>query len=192
MSSIEESTSGFFGILDNARRIGRYVWAEGRLHDVLADWVTVSPEPKVAAMFGRHVHLHAWHAKLWRKRLPELWDRDTSDLIGPTDEAVTTLFDELAGLRDAGRSLERVVAHYKVIVPHLLAAYGEHLEMADPLTDSPTVRTLQFVIDDCTACWNDGDELLRTMVTSAQDGERGATAARHFEELVSVAGGLAD
>lgn len=192
MSSIDESAAGFFGILDNARRIGRYMWVESRLHDVLADWVALSPEPKVTAMMGRHVHLHAWHAKLWRKRLPELWDRDTSTLVGPADDAVTVLFDELAGLRDPDRSLERVVAHYKVVVPHLLTAYGEHLEMADPLTDSPTVRTLQFVIDDCTACWNDGDELLRSMVTSAHEGERGAAAARRFEELVSAAGGLAD
>jgi hypothetical protein len=189
---VDESSGGFFGIIDNSRRIGRYVWAESRLHDVLADWVTVSPEPQVAALFGRHVHLHAWHAKLWRKRLPVLWDRDTTTFVGPTDAGVSRLFDELAALRDPAMSLERVVAHYKVVVPHLLAAYGEHLEMTDPLTDSPTVRTLQFVIDDGTACWNDGDELLRSMVGSAREGERGADAARHFEELVAAAGGLAD
>jgi hypothetical protein len=189
---VDESSGGFFGILDNSRRIGRYVWAESRLHDVLADWVTVSPEPQVAALFGRHVHLHAWHAKLWRKRLPVLWDRDTTAFVGPADTGVSRLFDELAALRDPAMSLERVVAHYKVVVPHLLAAYGEHLEMTDPLTDSPTVRTLQFVIDDGTACWNDGDELLRSMVGSTREGERGADAARRFEELVAAAGGLAD
>lgn len=187
-----EAEAGFFGILDNARRIGRYAWVETRLHDVLADWVTVSPEPRVAALLGRHVHLHAWHAKLWHKRLPVLWDRDTAALAGPADDSVARLFDELAGLRDPASSLERVVAQYKVVVPHLLAAYGEHLEMTDPLTDSPTVRTLQFVIDDCTACWSDGDELLRSMVASSTDGERGAAAARRFEGLVEAAGGLAD
>ena len=63
---------GEWTVEESVERIVNYKWAEQHLSAALGGWVATIPELDVKAMLGPHCYQHAWHADLWRLRLPEL------------------------------------------------------------------------------------------------------------------------
>ncbi len=63
---------GEWTVEESVERIVNYKWCEQRLSAALGGWVATIPELDVKTLLGPHCYQHAWHADLWRQRLPEL------------------------------------------------------------------------------------------------------------------------
>src|SRR6187551_2254688 len=84
---------GSFDVVETARRVGHYKWAEMKLFEALGGWVATVPELDVKLVLGRHTYHHAWHAELWDKRLPELREMNTSRLTVPANPEFEKFMD---------------------------------------------------------------------------------------------------
>jgi hypothetical protein len=131
--------AGHASVDASARRISHYRWLEERLLRVLGGWMALTPELPVKLLFGRHVWDCAQHADLWGRRLPELRAHARGE---PPSEGFAHLVELIEGLQAPHESVARVVAVYRVLKPHLVAAYRTHLAEANPIYEPPTRRIL--------------------------------------------------
>jgi hypothetical protein len=129
----------------SARRIGHYRWLEERLLRILGGWIALSPELPVKLLFGRHVWDCAQHADLWGRRLPELRAHAGG---APPSEGFAHLTELIEGLQARHESIARVVAVYRVLKPHLVAAYRTHLTETNPIYEPPTRRILMRCLEE--------------------------------------------
>ncbi len=143
-----------------ARIIGGYVWLEERLFELLGAWVPSTPEPDVKLHLAVASHHHAWHASLWRDRLPELREIDGESFVTPPGPGLEAL---VALAPSAATSTERLVGLYRVLLPHQMAAYRGHLERASAITDGPTIRALTLVLADNREDRAEGERLVRSL-----------------------------
>ena len=132
--------AGHASVDASARRIGHYRWLEERLLRVLGGWIALTPELPVKLLFGRHVWDCAQHADLWGRRLPEL--RAPAQRGAPPSDGFAHLVELIDGLQSRHESVARVVAVYRVLKPHLVSAYENHLVETNPIYEPPTRRIL--------------------------------------------------
>src|SRR3546814_13608780 len=85
-------------------------------------------------MLGPHCDQHAWHADLWRLRLPELKEPN-EHRAEPPNEAFVSFMDELTSPEDGEQTIEKLVGIYRVLVPHLLATYTFHRKVTSDLVE---------------------------------------------------------
>ena len=136
--------------LEEAAQVaGRARWLEDRLFSVVGGWVVVEDDPPAKALFAAHSLRHAWHASVWRDRIPRVAHLDPEALTVPAGAAVVARIDDLAGATASGPdgTLERL-SLLTAVVEGLVAAYRERIARAHPLADGPTVRWLGFVLAD--------------------------------------------
>ena len=131
--------AGHASVDASARRVSHYRWLEERLLRILGGWIALTPELPVKLLFGRHVWDCAQHADLWGRRLPEL--RAPARGVPPS-EGFAHLVELVDGLQARHESIARVVAVYRVLKPHLVAAYEYHLAETNPIYEPPTRRIL--------------------------------------------------
>ena len=132
--------AGFASVEASAARIRTYRWLEERLMRILGGWIALTPELPVKLLFGRHVWDCAQHADLWGRRLPEL--RAPAHRGEPPSEGFARLVARLDGLQRPDETVVRLVSVYRVLKPHLIAAYERHLAEANPIYEPPTRRIL--------------------------------------------------
>ncbi len=181
---------GSFTVEESARRVGNYKWIEMRLFEALGGWVATVPELDVKLRLGTHCYHHAWHAELWHKRLPELREMNPERLTNPATDEMVTVMAALPDPTDPSMTIEKLVGVYRVLVPHLMAAYTYHRNNTSTITDAPTIRSLDFAIADDIADWRDGEMLLQSMILTADDVERAARHQAKLETLLVAAGGV--
>jgi len=138
--------AGKVSVDDSARRIRQYRWLEERLMRILGGWIALTPELPVKLLFGRHVWDCAQHADLWGRRLPEL--RSPAHRGEPPSAEFARLLDLIDARHERHETIERVVAVYRVLKPHLVAAYETHLAEANPVYEPPTRRILSRCLDE--------------------------------------------
>lgn len=182
---------GLFSLEETARRVGHYRWVEMRLFEALGGWVATVPETDVKTMLGRHANHHAWHSELWTERLPELRAFDVDELTEPPNAAMQRFVEELAEPEDRGLTVEKLVGAYRVLLPHKIAAYTFHRSAASSVTDAPLLRSLDFVLQDETSGWRDGEMLLQRLIGTPEEVERAARWQAGLEALLVDAGGIA-
>lgn len=127
-------------LADLGRRARRWIAVEELLFDTLGGWARRLSDPAAQRVFGTWCHRHAWHAELWRSRLPAIDvaggdDDDVDGWIAPLRNAmqeVTTPVEALAVLRHS-------------VVPALEEAVTEHRRAIDSSLDAPTARILDLV-----------------------------------------------
>ena len=175
------------GIRATAQRLGHYRWVEQRLFEVLGEWATTVNEAAVSTRLGVHCHHHAWHADLWRDRIPVIPDVSPDAVTVPTSAAFAGFVDEVVAPTD---TLERLVGVYRVLVPHLIDACRAHLAATNATTDGPTARVLALVLRDLEHDVADGESLVVALLQSPDD-ERRADAHRvALEHALATSGGL--
>jgi hypothetical protein len=145
---------------ESARRAGQFAWLEARLFEVLGRWVTSTPEAAVKVHLAAESRHHAWHAELWRQRLPVAAGFDPDRLVMSPNDALAAAVE---GLRGADMTAERLAALYGGVLPALVTAYRDHLAATDAVADGPTIRWLGFILEDETAHQRAGDELLESL-----------------------------
>ena len=123
-----------------ARWARRWIAVEELLFETLGRWTRELPEPAVKRVMATWCHRHAWHAELWRERLPSI-----DGLDGDGDDVDAWIAPMGAALQDVRTSEEAIAALRESVLPALEAAVSEHRDAIDPLLDGPTARVLDLV-----------------------------------------------
>ncbi len=180
---------GEWDVDESVERIVNYKWAEEQLSAALGGWGATIPELDVKAVIGRHCYQHAWHADLWRKRLPEL--RETNeDRADPPNEAFRRFMDELTGPDAHDQTIEKLVGVYRVLLPHLLAVYTFHQHVTSDIVDAPTVRVLKFILDDDHTQMVEAEMLIQDLARTAALRRRAGEWQTHLDVLLAESGGV--
>jgi hypothetical protein len=181
---------GLFGVVETARRVGNYKWIEMRLFEALGGWVATVPELDVKLVLGRQCYHHAWHAELWNKRLPELREMKTERLTQPPNDEMIAFVDALRDPEAPELTIEKLVGIYRVLLPRKIAAYTFHMKASSRITDAPTIRSLNFILQDELEDWREGEMLLQTLIQTPAEVERAARRQHELEEMIRGAGGI--
>ena len=164
---------GAFDVEESARRIGHYVWIETKLFEALGGWVATVPELDVKMRLGTHCYHHAWHADIFRKRLPELREMRPERLSVPPNDAMVEFAAALVEPEAPELTIEKLVGVYRVLLPHKIAAYTFHRNNTSAITDAPTIRLAQLRPQDELDDWRDGEMLLQSLLeTPGRSGGR--------------------
>jgi hypothetical protein len=175
--------SGAVSLVEAARVVGGYAWWEERLFETLGAWVPVVPEAEVKLRLAADSHHHAWHASLWRERLPELREMQGQQfVVAPAERPGSAAF--VAAVGAAPTTIEKLVGVYRVALPRQVATYQRHLDRASAVADGPTIRALELVLADELADWRRGELLIQDHLSSAGDVERGAAHQARLETLL--------
>jgi hypothetical protein len=181
---------GMFDVAESARRIGNYLWAEMKLFEALGGWVATVPELDVKMRLGTHCYKHAWHAELWHKRLPELREMNPDRLTRPANDELVTFVEAMTEPEAPEMTLEKLVGVYRVYIPRFVAAYTYHLNNTSQITDAPTIRSLNFVLQDEMTDWREGEMMIQSLIDSPADAMRAAAHQQRLESLMVAAGGI--
>lgn len=127
---------------DLTKRATRWIALEGLLFETLGRWARELPEPAVKRTLATWCHRHAWHADLWRARLPVIPHHEVGDDAG---NWIKPLRDVLAGVGSTADALDALSAP---ILQALETALAEHRDALDPRLDGPTARVLDLVATD--------------------------------------------
>jgi hypothetical protein len=127
-------------LVELGRRARRWIAVDDLLFETLGRWARELPEPGVKRMLATWCHRHAWHAELWRDRLPTV-----ERLDGDGDDVEAWIAPLRAALLDVNTSAEAIAALRESVLPALEAAVTEHRDAVDPRLDGPTARVLDLV-----------------------------------------------
>src|ERR671928_67295 len=129
---------GRFSVKENSQRLANYRYLEVQLMEIIAGWSHTTPQLAFKATFGYHVYDHAQAADLLGERLEQL--RSGRERAEPATDEFARLCEHVWNLES---TIDRLVAVYRVLEPHLVSTYVYHADATDPLTDTPTVRLLR-------------------------------------------------
>jgi hypothetical protein len=181
---------GMFDVKETARRVGNYKWTEMKLFEALGGWIATVPELDVKMRLGTHCYHHAWHAELWEKRLPELREMKTERLTVPANEAMVRFIEAMTEPEAPELTIEKLVGVYRVLIPRSIAAYTYHRNNTSEITDAPTIRSINFILQDEIEDWRDGEMLLQSLITTPDHIRRAAEHQQRLEQIMVEAGGI--
>jgi len=182
---------GAFDVDETARRVGHYAWVETKLFEALGGWVATVPELDVKLRLGTHTFHHAWHADLFRKRLPELREMKPERLTLAPNPELEAFVEALTEPESPELTIEKLVGVYRVLIPHKIAAYTYQMNNTSRITDAPTIRILNFILQDEFDDWRDGEMLIQSLLRSPEDAARAAAHQGRLEAMIVAAGGIA-
>lgn len=180
--------AGQFSVDHSARLMRNYRYAVERAMRALGGWMALTPELSAKLLMGRHVWDLAQHADAFGKRLPEL--RAQTQVSEPANQAFVAFMNAVEEPEGPRQTVERLVGVYRVLKPHLLAVYLDHLERANPVYEPPTRRLLAGCIDDERKHLAAGETILRHLVNAPALGERATVWQGRLEGLLTAAGGV--
>ena len=97
---------------------------------------------------------------------------------------MVTFVDALREPEAPEHTIEKLVGVYRVLIPRKIAAYTYHLNATSRITDSPTQRSLGFMLQDEFEDWREGEMLLQSLIETDEDVERAARRQVELETLV--------
>ena len=180
---------GHLGVEAAARRIRHYRYAEERMMRTLAGWIALTPELPAKLLLGRQVWDCAQHADLWGRRLPEL--RSPAQVSEPPNPAFVRFMDTVENREAWSETVERLTGVYRVLKPHLIESYAEHLRRANPVYEPPTRRILERCLTEERQHVADAAPVLGALVTRDTDRARAAGWEEELQALLREAGGVA-
>ncbi|MBI4255694.1 MAG: hypothetical protein HY616_11535, partial [Candidatus Rokubacteria bacterium] len=137
---------GPFAVEHSARLLRNYRYVVERALRAAGGWIALTPELSAKLLLGRHVWDLAQHADAFGRRLPEL--RATAHQGEPANAAVVAFMDAVEAPEAPHETVERLVGVYRVLKPHLLAVYSQHLARANAVYEPPTRQILARCIED--------------------------------------------
>jgi hypothetical protein len=172
----------------SARLIRHYRYAVERMMRVTGGWLALTPEISAKLLMGRHVWDNAQHADALGRRLPEL--RAHVQESEPASERVVAFMDALESPETPERTVERLVGVYRVLKPHLLAAYEGHLGGANAIYEPPTCRILARCAEDERRHITAGERVLAHLTPTPEARARAAAWQARLEAMLADAGGV--
>lgn len=135
-----------------AARASRWVALEELLFETLGEWARSVPEPAVKRALATWCHRHAWHADLWRARLPHIPARtDALDHTADVAAWIAPLQRVLADPDTATSTAAKLEILVGPVLDAMQSAVDEHRAAIDDRLDGPTARILDLVDADLTA-----------------------------------------
>jgi hypothetical protein len=182
---------GLFSVEETARRVGHYKWVEMKIFEMMGGWVATVPELDIKLRLGTHCYHHAFHSELWHKRLPELREMNPERLTVPPNPEFEAFIEGLTEPEAAELTIEKMTGLYRVLLPRLIAAYTYHLNNTSEITDSPTIRSLNFCLQDDMEEWREGEMILQSLIETPDEVARAAAQQSHLTNLLIASGGVA-
>jgi hypothetical protein len=176
---------GRFNVRENAQRLANYRYLEIQLMEMLGGWCHTTPQIAYKATFGYHVYDHAQAADLLGERLEQL--RSGRDSQEPPNDDFARLCEYVWNLES---TLERLVAVYRVLEPHLVSTYVYHADATDPLADAPSVRLLRQLaaMGQSHIAW--GQAVLESLSKTGEDRRRAMDVQADIELKLIECGGV--
>lgn len=176
---------GRFTVKENAQRVANYRYLEIQLLEMLGGWSHTTPQLAFKATFGYHVYDHAQAADLLGERLYQL--RSRQDREEPATDDFARLCEYVWNL---ATPIDRLVAIYRVLEPHLVSTYVYHADATDPLTDTPSVRLLRQLasMDQSHVAW--GQAVIESLTSSRDTRKRALEVQADVEERLVACGGV--
>src|SRR5918997_649736 len=128
---------GRFSVSENSKRLSNYRYLEIQLMEMIGGWCHTTPPLALKAAFGYHVYDHARNADMLAERLQQL--RSGREREDPANDDFAHLCEHVWNLES---TVDRLVAVYRGLEPHLVSTFVYHADATDPLADTPTVRVL--------------------------------------------------
>jgi hypothetical protein len=201
------------GLQEAAALIGEHCWIERRLFELLGRWSALTRHAPATIALDRHSQHAAWRAAQWWDRLPVLAQVDRDALVAPSrpwralldDPALdgpeptspsspsspaspsspsSPSSDGAPAEGDPDPGVGRLAVAYRVLLPHLVVAYGRHARATSPVADAPVIRTLGHVRPDAIADWAEGEEVLQALLATPDAVAAAAAAVASAEALL--------
>ncbi len=167
----------------NLELLGRYQYLEIQMMEIMGSWAYTIVDPEIKIAFGRQMYQDAVHADLLGKRIPELKGRSKHfHVIPPSDRIVRVVESVWKSQGD----LLRMVGLYRVLKPALIAAYREHLALAEIPADEPTAYILRHIADE----ERDHCSWAETIIARLGVDERSAAHEKRLAGEISADGGI--
>lgn len=180
--------AGFASADDSARLVRNYRYAVERMMRILGGWIALTPELSAKLLFGRHVWDNAQHADALGKRLPEL--RSLAQQSEPGNGDFVAFMDAIEEPERPDQTIERVTGVYRVLKPHLIATYEDHLRRVNSVYEPPTERILTHLLEDERRHAAAGATILRHLASTPALAARADAWQAKLETLLAAAGGV--
>jgi hypothetical protein len=180
--------AGSFSVEDSARLIRNYRYAAERMMRILGGWIALTPELPAKLLMGRQVWDNAQHADAFGRRLPEL--RAQAQVSEPSGPGFVRFMDAVEEPEGRHQTVERLVGIYRVLKPHLLETYRQHLAEANSVYEPPTCRILARCAEDEERHIRAGEAVLRGLLTAPDGEERARSWQGRLQALLDAAGGV--
>jgi hypothetical protein len=176
---------GRFSVSENSKRLSNYRYLEIQLMEMIGGWCHTTPQLAFKATFGYHVYDHARNADLLAERLQQL--RSGREREDPANSEFAHLCEHVWNLESV---VDRLVAVYRVLEPHLVSTYVYHADATDPLADTPTVRLLHQLAgaDQSHIAW--GQAVLDSLTQDPGERKRALAVQADIEERLVACGGV--
>ncbi|MFM7069361.1 MAG: hypothetical protein ACKOYM_07885 [Actinomycetes bacterium] len=130
---------------DLAGLLGGFRWIESTLFRLAGGWIPTTPEPAVRVMWSVQSFHHAWHADVWRDRLPQLRGLNPELVtVAPSPDWETAL----ATAASMEATADRLAVWFGGLVPALIAAYETLEERVDDVAAPGLQRWIRHVLLD--------------------------------------------
>jgi hypothetical protein len=182
---------GNFTVDETARRVGHYKWFEMRMFELMAGWIATVPELDVKLRLGAHSYHHAFHSELWHKRLPELREMNPDRKTVSPNPEFEAFVTALGAPEGDDKTIEKLVGMYRVALPAVIATYTYHRNNTSSITDSPTIRSLNFCLNDDMEEWVEAEMTIQSLITNEAEARRAADQQAHLTTLLIASGGIA-
>lgn len=176
---------GRFTVKENGQRLANYRYLEVQLMEMIGGWSHTTPQLAFKATFGYHVYDHAQAADLLGERLEQL--RSGRDREEPATDDFAHLCEYVWNMPS---TIDRLVAVYRVLEPHLVSTYVYHADATDPMTDAPTVRLLRQLasLGQSHIAW--GQAVLESVTQSPEDRKHALDVQADIEGRLVTCGGV--
>ncbi len=181
---------GLFTVEETARRVGNYKWVEMKIFELMGGWIATVPELDVKLRLGTHCYHHAFHSELWHKRLPELREMKPERVTAAPNPEFEAFIEALSAPEGPEETIEKLVGMYRVLLPHLIAAYTYHVNNTSTITDAPTIRSLNFCLQDDMEEWREGEMIIQSLLTTPDQVDRAAAHQAALTKLMVTSGGV--
>ena len=115
----------------------------------------------------------------------------TDRLTVAANDHIVAFIDAMTEPEGPDMTIEKLVGVYRVLIPHKIAAYTYHRNGTSEITDMPTVRILDFILQDEFNDWREGEMLIQSMIESDEEIDRAMVHQTKLEKLMLAAGGIA-
>ena len=109
----------------------------------------------------------------------------------PANDAGVEFIEAMTEPEAADQTIEKLVGVYRVLIPHKIAAYTYHRNNTSQITDAPTIRSLEFALQDELDDWRDGEMMLQSLIETEDELQRAIDHQAKLQRLLLAAGGIA-